>query len=61
MFSRLSDKCKRESRSTKTDLENPLRKSAYGQKYFLTKLQQCGIICVRIQNCLIHRKLSKNA
>ena len=34
MFSRLSDKCKRELRNTRSDLEIPMRKSANGQKCF---------------------------
>ena len=37
MFSRLSDRSKRELRNTRSDLEIPLRKSANGQKCFSYK------------------------
>ena len=52
MFSRLSDTHKRELRNTRSDLEIPMRKSAYGQKCFSYK-------GAKMWNCLsLESKLS---
>ena len=44
MFSRLSDRSKRELRNTRSDLEIPMRRSANGQNAFHIKARQCGTV-----------------